>query len=47
MLEKPDAQNIAACENKVKQYELSDHWKLIKMCLKKITGDTNMIKKIN
>ena len=38
MLEKPAAQNIAAYENKVKQHELSDHWKSIKMCLKKIMG---------
>ena len=38
MLEKPAAQNIAAYENKVKQYELSDHWKSIKMCFKKIMG---------
>ena len=31
MPEKPGTQNTAACENQVKQQELSDHWKLIKM----------------
>ena len=30
MLEKPGAQNIAACENQGKQRELCDHWKSIK-----------------
>ena len=30
MLEKPGAQNIAACENQGKQRKLSDDWKLIK-----------------
>ena len=39
-LDKPGAQNIAACENQGKQCELSEHWKLIKtLFLKKITGD--------
>ena len=39
-LDKPGAQNIAACENQSKQCELSEHWKSIKMLfLKKITGD--------
>ena len=40
-LEKPGAQNIAACENQGKQCKLSDHWKSIKtLFLKKIiTGD--------
>ena len=39
MPEKPGTQNTAACENQVKQQELSDHWKLIKMYffLKKMT----------
>ena len=38
MLEKPGAQNIAACENQGKQHELSDHWKSIKTLFpKKIT----------
>ena len=34
-LEKPGAQNIAACENQGKQRELSDHWKSVKTFLKK------------
>ena len=36
MLEKPSAQNIAACDNQGKQREFSDHWKSIKSLLKKI-----------
>ena len=35
MLEKPGAQNIAACENQGKQRELSDHWKSIKTLFSK------------
>ena len=41
MLEKPAAQNIAACENQCKQCKLSDHLKSIKTLFlkKKITED--------
>ena len=39
-LEKPGAQNIAACEKQGKQSKFSDHWKSIKtLFFKKITGD--------
>ena len=38
-LEKHGAQNIAACKNQDKQRKLSDHWKLKKTLLEKITGD--------
>ena len=38
MLEKPGAQNIAACKTQGKQRKFSDHWNSIKMLwLKKIT----------
>ena len=40
MLEKPCAQNIAAFENESKRRELTDHWKSIKLFLKKkVTRD--------
>ena len=38
-LEKPGTKNTAACEDQGKQRELSDHWKSIKMFLKKVTRD--------
>ena len=35
MLEKPGAQNRAACENQGKQHKFIDHWKSVKtLCLK-------------
>ena len=41
LIQKPSAQNIAACENQGEQRELSDNWKLIKtffLIKKNITG---------
>ena len=48
MLEKPGAQNIAACKTQGKQRKFSDHWNSIKMLwLKKITQvDAKKDKKI-
>ena len=51
MLEKPGAQNIAACENQGKQRKLSDDWKLIKTLFWKNIGvnakKTNLTEKID
>ena len=35
-LEKPGAQNIAACKNQGKQHEFIDHWKSMKTLFLKI-----------
>ena len=40
MLEKPNAQNRAACKNQSKQHKFEDHWKSVKTVFEKKTmGD--------
>ena len=45
-LEKPGAQNVAACEKQGKQRELSDHWKSVSnpKKTKRLTGIQVLIK---